>query len=235
LNFSSSALIIPGLGEEIYCYTSTIAFLRSKGYDSHFVSLIDVKKESYAKKGNPWADIAAGISLNALESNLKFGFCLSFSIGASIALQLDGDVFEKNAAQLLIDPIMKADSDRLATIKAANLEIRRICKSGYPLPWKSWGEGDRKAKSQSLRLWKSKDIEEILHCERGIAIDFQGFLGNKRNFLVIPSASNLSGVDWSKEAPTPNVLRLKGGHEIQREDPNSIYRTIENVLKTRFS
>jgi hypothetical protein len=149
-------------------------------------------------------------------------------------MNLDEKVFEHDAVQLLIDPIVVASAERLASIKSANLALRKKCHSGYPLEWDNWREEDRKAKCNSLKGWPKSTFTSVLHPGCAIDLDYQMYLQNPRSFIVIPSASNLSGVDWSKEQLTRNLFRLTGGHEIQREDPTTIFRTIEEVLQTRI-
>ena len=228
------ALIIPGLGENRACYNATISYLHTMGYDPHFINLTHLIPHRTIGNNHPIAAIAHQISKSALDSDLKFGFCLAFSIGASIAMNLDEKVFEHDAVQLLIDPIVFASPERLATIKSANLALREKCHLGYPLEWKNWREEDRKAKSNSLKGWPKSTFTSVLPPGSAIDLDHQTYLQNPRSFIVIPSSSNLSGVDWSKEELTRNLFRLNGGHEIQREDPMAIFRTIGEVLQTRL-
>lgn len=228
-----TALIIPGLGENRSCYAKTVDFLRSRGYASLFVPLNEFDLEKSISGGDPLEEIATKIARAAFERDLKFGFCLSFSLGASIAMQLDQGVFENNATQLLIDPIVIASRERMRSIEISNMTLRKTCQLGYPSEWESWEEEDRIAKRRSLNLWTNSEIASLLCCESGITLDHRAFLDNSRNFFLIPSKSNLSGVDWSKEQPFPNLLRLLGGHEILRENHASVHRTIEVLLGAR--
>jgi len=228
-----AALIIPGLGEDRSCYTGAISFLHARGYETHFINLTALAPDRTFDNNHPLLVMADQISNDSLESDIKFGFCLAFSIGATIAMNLAKEVFEHDAVQLLIDPIVVASTARLASIKSANLSIRKKCASGYPLEWKSWREEDRKAKSISLRNWRKRTFTSVLNPECAIELDHQTYLQNPRSFILIPSASNLSGVDWSKEQAAGNLFKLDGSHEIQREDPEAILRIIGEVLQTR--
>ncbi len=229
------ALLIPGLGEDRACYTETISYLRTMGYQTHFINLIDLAPHRTFGNHHPLTTMAHQICKSAVRRGLKFGFCLAFSIGASIAMQLDKKVFQHDAVQLLIDPIVTASTNRLASIKSANLALRKDCNSGYPLEWEGWSEEDRKAKRSSLRSWHKRSFTSMLHPRFAIDLDYQTYFQNPRNFMLIPSSSNLSGVDWSKEESTPNLFKLNGGHEIQREDPAAILRSISDVLQARLS
>jgi hypothetical protein len=229
------SLIIPGLGENSACYGKISKLLNRLGYETEVANLHSLATGALNPSIPPIFAIANEISEKAKRENKRYAFCLSFSIGASITMLLDDEIFQPNSVKVLVDPIIKASPARLATIKSSLLALRKECHSGIPKSWERWDEQDRVAKLQSLKGWTDLAFDSILNVDQKISLDFQSFLQNKGHYFVIPKSSSLSGIDWVKGTDFANVLFQSGSHEIQRENPRAILTIIQRVLNVQLS